>query len=165
MDLYLCVSDFKKGERDYNRTSLSNDLSTTLGKHLQIYWEFIQEFQIVLSSLKERNSSKFFNLYHSSLKWRETVFCTSKQTIVNQETVNLLICKVSWTQGKGIPGRFRSCKGIYKVSGNLKWVTWELDVGTGHGRTSIKLSLHFLFPLFQLFYYSLLCLAQLKEHC
>jgi len=41
------------------------------GKHLQIYWEFIQEFQIVLSSLKERNSSKFFNLYHSFLKERK----------------------------------------------------------------------------------------------
>ena len=90
-----------------------------------------------------KDSYKFFNLYHSSLKERETFFCTSKQTIVNQETVSLLICKVLWTQGKGIPGWFRSCKGIYKVSENLKWVTWGLNIGTGRGRTSITLTLQF----------------------
>jgi len=54
--LYICVSDFKKQERDILRELHCQMLSQKLlGKHLQIYWEFIQEHQTVLSTLKERN--------------------------------------------------------------------------------------------------------------
>jgi len=57
-DLYICVSDFKKQERDIPRELHCQMLSQQLfGKHLQIYWEFIQELQIVLSTLKESNLS------------------------------------------------------------------------------------------------------------
>ncbi len=55
-------------------------------------------------------------------------------------------CKASEHKGWVVPVWFRLCKGFYKDSGNLKWVAWVLDVGTGCGRTSIKLCLHSLFP-------------------
>jgi len=54
--IYMCVwLQKRKRERYSKRTSLPNTLSTTLGKHLQIYWEFIQELQFVSFALKERN--------------------------------------------------------------------------------------------------------------
>jgi len=85
--------------------------------------EFFRTF-IVLSSHKKtwpntckiiKDSYNFFKLYHFSLKERKTIFCTSKPSIVSQETMGLLICKVLWTQGKDIPEWFRNCKGIYKL--------------------------------------------------
>jgi len=38
-------------------------------------------------------------------------------------------------------------KGILQDSGNLKRVSWGLDVGTGRGRTSIKIEFAFSLPL------------------
>jgi len=78
---------------------------------------------------------------------RERNFCSSEANCgCNQEVVGLLICKFFLTRGKGIPRRLRSCKGIYKDSGNLKWIAWGLDVGTVSGRTSINWVCNSLFP-------------------
>jgi len=38
-------------------------------------------------------------------------------------------------------------KDILQDDGNLKWVAWGLDVGTGRGRTSIKTEFAFSLPL------------------
>jgi len=38
-------------------------------------------------------------------------------------------------------------KGFLQDSGNLKRVAWGLDVGTGHGQTSIKTEFAFSLPL------------------
>jgi len=63
--IYMCVWLWKEKKRDILRELNCQMLSQQLlGKHLQIYWEFIQELQFVLSSLKEKNSSRIFNLYH-----------------------------------------------------------------------------------------------------
>ena len=77
--------------------------------------------------------------------------------------------RVSWVvrihehKGWVVPLWFRSCKGFYKDSGNFKWVAWVLDVGTGSGRTSIKLCLHSLFPYLIYVVAINLCLACLKN--
>jgi len=78
---------------------------------------------------------------------KSSIFCTSKTNCCcNQEEVGLLICKFFWTQGKGVPRWFRSFKGIYMDSGNLKWIAWERDVGTESGWTSINWVYNSLFP-------------------
>ena len=110
-----------------------------------------------------KDSSKFFNLYYTSLKERKTSILQKENCCCDQKTVSLLICEFFWTQGKGIPRWLKSCKGIYKDSGNLKWVAWELGIDTGNGRTSINWVCKFSLPLSQLFYCSLFCLACLKN--
>jgi len=52
-------------------------------------------------------------------------------------------------------------KSFLQDSGNLKWVAWGLDVGTGHGRTSIKSKFAFSLPLN--FFYLLLFIFCFKE--
>ena len=81
--IYMCVSNFEKQERDILRELNCQMLSQQLlGKHLQIYWEFIQELQIVSSSLKERNSFRNFIStihcpYQSAMWLQIKVFLTS----------------------------------------------------------------------------------------
>jgi len=85
-----------------------------------------------------------FILKYSSFQERNYLLT---QKIIVQETVGLLSCKNLWTQGKGIPVRFRLCKRILQDSGNLKRVAWELNVGTRCSRTSIKAEFAFSLPL------------------
>jgi len=54
-------------------------------------------------------------------------------------------------------------KDILQDGGNLKRVAWGLDVGTGHGRTSIKIE--FAFSLSLNFCYLLLFIFCFKEVC
>jgi len=54
-------------------------------------------------------------------------------------------------------------KGILQDSGNLKRVACGLDVGTGRGRTSIKIEFVFSLPLN--FCYLLLFIFCFKEVC
>ena len=54
-------------------------------------------------------------------------------------------------------------KGIYKNCGNLKWVAWGLDVGTGTGRTSINWVCKFSLPLSHLHYCNLIFSGAFKE--
>ena len=49
-------------------------------------------------------------------------------------------------KGEGSLGGLEVVKEFYKDSGNLKWVVWGLDVGTGSGRTSINQVCIPLFP-------------------
>jgi len=79
---------------------------------------------------------------------REKNICTFFKDLLRSRDCLSLEVWVSWTQGKGIPQVFRSCKkDFYKVSGNLKWVAWGLDIGTGSGRTKINWVCILLFPI------------------
>ena len=93
-----------------------------------------------------KDYSKFFNLYYTFLKERETFVLQKEKNYCDQEAVSLLVCEFFWTQRKSIHRWFRSCKWIYKDSGNFKWVAWGLDVGTGSGQTSINWVCNSLFP-------------------
>jgi len=52
-------------------------------------------------------------------------------------------------------------KGILQDNGNIKRVTWGLNVGTGRGRTSIKIEFAFSLPLN--FFYLLIFIFFFKE--
>ena len=117
-----------------------------LGKHLQIYWEFIQEHQIVLSTIKERNLS---------VHLRKSVL------IKNWLPLELWI---SWTQGKRIPWVFRSCKkDFYKNSGKSQ--VGCMRIGRRHSAWSnqYKSCLQFYLPLSYLFYCNQFCITHLKN--
>ena len=42
-----------------------------------------------------------------------------------------LVVKQSEHKGRAVLVWFRTCEGFLQDSGNLKWVAWGLDVGTG----------------------------------
>jgi len=126
----MCVWLQKARERYSKRTLLPNALSITLGQ--------------ILANLLRVHPGTSICIIHS--KWEKS-FCSSQKVSCNQESGCLLNCEVSWAQGKGISRVFRSCKkDFYKVSENLKWVAWGLDVGTGSGRISINRICISLFP-------------------
>ena len=129
--IYMCVSDFKKQERDILRELHCQMLSQQLlDKHLQIYWGFIQELQFVI--------------IHSK---REKSFCSYQKVYCNQEIGCLLNCEFPEHKGKGFLVCSEVVKWIFtKIVENLKWVAWELDVGTGNDRTSINQVCISLFP-------------------
>ena len=69
-----------------------------------------------------------------------------KKNCCVKETVCLLNCKNPEHTGEGFLGGSEVIKEFYKDSGNLKWVAWGLDVGTGSCRTSINRVYNSLFP-------------------
>ena len=90
--LYMCVSDFKKKERDIPRELHCKMLSQQLlDKHLQIYWEFIHELQIVLSTLKERNLSV---LLRKSIVIKRLVVSWIMSFLNTRERVSLCVQKL-----------------------------------------------------------------------
>jgi len=126
----MCVLLQKVRERYSKRTSLSNALSTTLGQTL---------VNLLRVQLGTSNC-----IIHSK---REKFLCSSQKVSCNQETGCLLNCEFHEHKGK----RFVGCSEVvkrffYKVSGNLKWVAWGLDVSTGSGQTSINRVCISLFP-------------------
>jgi len=129
--IYIYMSDFKRQERDILRELHCQMFSEQLlGKHLQIYWEFIQELQFVSSTLKERNLSVHL-----------------RKSVIIKRLAASCIVNFSEHKGKGFLKCLEVVKRIfYKVSENLKWVAWGLDVGTGSGRTSINRVCISLFP-------------------
>ena len=84
-------------------------------------------------------------MYYYSLKERKT-FVLQKENCCDQEVACLLFCEFPKHKGKGSLGGSEVVKEFYKDSGNLKWVAWVMDVGTGSGRTSINQVYNSLFP-------------------
>jgi len=117
-------------------------------------WERFQENFIAKCSLKNSWANTCKSIKSSSMDLHCNILLLKREFFFHSSYLMKLIKgpMVSWVvripeyKGWVIPVWFRSCKGFYKDSGNLKWVAWVLDVGTGYGQTSIKLCLHSLFP-------------------
>jgi len=117
-------------------------------------WEKFQKNFIVKCSLKKKSLAKHLpnlkgflhDLHCNILLLKKEFFFHSSYSMRVAKRLWVSCCKASEHKGWVVPVWFWLCKGFYKDSGNLKWVAWVLDVGTGSGRTSIKLCLHFLFP-------------------
>jgi len=111
---------------------------------------------IVLSSQKQIIGQTLANQLRILLRTSSCIFfskrekniCTFFNDLLRSRGYLSLELWVSWTQGKGIPRVFRSCKkDFYKVSENLKWVAWGLDVGTWSDRTRMNWVCIPLFPI------------------
>jgi len=140
-----------------------------------LYSKIFRVFQnlIVLSSQKQiidqilANQLKILlrTSYCIFFSKREKNICTFFKDLLRSRGYLSLKLWVSWTQGKGIPRVFRSCKkNFYKVSENLKWVAWGLNVGTESGRTSINWVCKFSLSISHLHYCNLILSCAFKEH-
>ena len=116
---------------------------------------FLEPYCLILSSQKQIIGQTLANQLRILLRTSSCIFfskrekniCTFFKDLLRSRGCLSLELWVSWTQGKGIPRVFRSCKkDFYKVSENLKWVAWGLDVGTRSGRTSINWVCNSFFP-------------------
>ena len=96
-----------------------------------------------------KDSSKIFNLYHSSLKERKKTFVLLKENFCDQEAVCLLNYEFPKHKGDGSLCGSEVVKEFYKDSGILKWIAWGLDIGTRSGRTNINRVCKFSLPLSQ----------------
>jgi len=85
--IYVCLTSKSKRERDYKRTSLSNALSTTLGK--------------TLANLLRVHLGTSNCIIHSK---GEKSFCSSQQVSCNQETGCFLNCEFPEHKRKGFLG-------------------------------------------------------------
>ena len=107
------------------KCSLKRTLGQTLAHPLRVHpWIFI----VIFFSWRENSSSILL------IQWDWLRDCES-----------LVVKHLNTRDGLSLCGS-DFVKGFYKHSGNLKWVAWVLDVGTGCGRTSIKLCFPSLFP-------------------
>ena len=120
---------------------------------LKRQWERFKKNFIIKCSLKRNPWPNTCKIYKDSymifivifFSWREN----SSSTLLIQwdwlrDCESLVVKHLNTRDGLSLCGS-DFVKEIYKDSGNLKWVAWVLDVGTGSGWTSIKLCLHFLF--------------------
>jgi len=141
------VTYLRKFLREFFRTSLSYSLK-------------IKPWPNTCKSIKD--SSKIFNLYHSSLKERKT-FVLLKIIVTKRLCVSWIVSFLN-IRGEGSLDDSEVVKEFYKDTRNLKWVSWGLDVGTGSGRTSINRVCKFSLPLSHLYYCNQFLSCTLKEN-
>ena len=91
--IYMCVWLQNVRERYSKRNSLPNAL--------------LKNLRQTLTNLLRVHLGTSICIIHSK---GEKSFCSSQKVSCNQEIGCLLNCEVSWTQGKGIPRVFKSCK-------------------------------------------------------
>ena len=97
-------------------------------------------------------------------KGEKSIYSSLLKLSCNQEIVSLSVCKDLEHKGRGSQCVFKGCKEFTKIVENLKWVTWELDVGTESDRTSINWVCNSLILYLIYFITTDFILHVLKEH-